>query len=184
MSITNINGNFQKITLIPSYCLFNDIKHIDLNLLSINKKCIKNTNVVAHEIKYITTQNINNQNIDNEIPLCLSFSDVDAYIIEENKYLIFALTENNRKMLKTYKNLWSKIKVTDFNSVECNSTKSIEYEKDLIKTNKFGGYDEDLSLNKMLWFSDLNIIVESVFQTKNKYYFQIHIHECECEKWY
>ena len=28
----------EKINLIPSYCLFNDIKHIDINLLSINKK--------------------------------------------------------------------------------------------------------------------------------------------------
>ena len=80
--------------------LFNDVKHIDLNLLGINKKCIKNTYVVAHEIKYIITQNIDNQNIDNELPLRLSFINVDAYIIEENenKYLIFALTENNTKM--------------------------------------------------------------------------------------
>ena len=32
------------------------------------------------------------QNIDNELLLCLSFNDIDAYIIEENesKYLIFA----------------------------------------------------------------------------------------------
>ena len=37
-------------------------------------------------------QSINNQNIDKEVPLCLSFSDVDAYIIEENenKYLVLA----------------------------------------------------------------------------------------------
>ena len=42
-----------KISLKSSYCIFNDIKHIDLNLLSINKKCIKNTDVVTHEIKYI-----------------------------------------------------------------------------------------------------------------------------------
>ena len=35
----------------------------------------RNTDVVAHEIKYITTQNINSQNIDNELLLCLSFSD-------------------------------------------------------------------------------------------------------------
>ena len=41
--------------------------------------------VYAHEIKYIITQNIDNQNIDNELPLCLSFNDIDAYIIEENK---------------------------------------------------------------------------------------------------
>ena len=40
----------EKINLIPSYCLFNDTKHIDLSLLSINKKRIKNADV---EIKYI-----------------------------------------------------------------------------------------------------------------------------------
>ena len=79
--------------------MFNDIKHIDLNLLSINKKRLKNTDVVTHEIKSITTQNINNQNINNEVPLCICFSDVRAYIIEENenKYLIFALAKNNKK---------------------------------------------------------------------------------------
>ena len=90
---------FERINLKPSYCIFNDVKHIDLNLLSINKKCIKNTDVVPHETKYIITQNIDNQNIDNELPLCLSFNVIDAYLIEgnENKYLIFSLTENNKK---------------------------------------------------------------------------------------
>ena len=162
---------FEKISLIPSYCLFNDIKHIDLNLLSINKKCIKNRDV-AHEIKYI-----------NELPLCLSFSDADAYIIEgnKNKYLIFASTENNRKMLKMYQKLWSKIKkliecnsvecnsIETINSNKCNSTKPTEYEKDSMKI-KFDSYDDDLPLNKILWFSDLNILIESVFQIKDKYY--------------
>ena len=92
---------FERINLKHSYYFFNDIKHIDLNLLTINKKCIKNTDVVANEIKYIITQNIDNQNIDNELPPCLSFSNVDAYIMEvnKNKYLIFALIENNKKML-------------------------------------------------------------------------------------
>ena len=99
MAINDINDKLQKIYLKRSYCLFNDIKDFDLNLLSINKKCMKNTDVAIHEIKYIITQSINNQNIDNAVPLCLSFSDVDAYINEENenKYLIFALTENNKK---------------------------------------------------------------------------------------
>ena len=43
-------------------------------------------------------KSITNQNIDREVPLCLSFSDVDAYIIEEskNKYLILAQTKNNK----------------------------------------------------------------------------------------
>ena len=59
-----------------------------------------------------TIQIINYQNIDRGIPLCLSFSDVDAYIIEENesKYVIFALTENNKEVLELYKQLWIEIK--------------------------------------------------------------------------
>ena len=44
---------------------------------------------------------------------------------------------------------------------------------------RLDSYDDDLLLYKMLYFSDLNIIVESVFQIKDKYHPQIHIHECE-----
>ena len=72
MPITSINYNFQKINLNPSFYLFNDTDDVDLNLLSIIKNCIRNTDVVILEIKYIMTQNINNQNIDNAVPLCLS----------------------------------------------------------------------------------------------------------------
>ena len=39
-----------------------------------------------------------------------------------NTYLIFALTENNKKMLEMYKNLWSEVK----KQIECNSTESIK----------------------------------------------------------
>ena len=41
--------NFKKINL-NAYYLFNDIKDINLNLLSINKNCTKNTDVIIHEI--------------------------------------------------------------------------------------------------------------------------------------
>ena len=34
----------------------------------------------------ITMYSNNNHNIDTKIPLCLSFSNVDVYIIEENEY--------------------------------------------------------------------------------------------------
>ena len=171
---------FKQINLKPSYCFFNDIKHIALNLISINKKFIKNTNSVAHEIKYIITQNIDNENIDNELLFCLSFNDIDAYIIEENenKYLIFALTENNRKMFEMYKKLWGEVK----KQIECNSNDSIKYEKDPMKI-RLDSYDDNLPLNNILWFSDLNILVESVFQIKDKYHPQIHNHERECEEY-
>ena len=40
-------------------------------MLSISKKCMKNTDAVIYETKYITMQSINNQNIDREIPVIL-----------------------------------------------------------------------------------------------------------------
>ena len=59
------------------------------------------------------------------------FSDVDAYTIEENenKYLIFALTENNIKV---------------------NSGESIKYKKDPMKI-RLDSYD-DLFLDKICLF--------------------------------
>ena len=44
--------------------------------------------------------------------LCLSFDNVDAYIIEENenKNLIFALAKNNKEVLELYRKLWSETK--------------------------------------------------------------------------
>ena len=97
----------EKTNLEPSYCLFNDIKHIDLNLLSINKKCIKTTDVAAQEIKDIIRKISIIKILIMSFLFVLVFSNADAYIIEENKtnYLIFALTENNRKMLEMYKKL-------------------------------------------------------------------------------
>ena len=38
---------------------------------------------------------------------------------------------------------------------------------------------DDMPVNKILCFSGLDIIVESVFQIENEYYPQIHINECE-----
>ena len=57
-------------------------------------------------------KSVNNQNIDRGIPLCLSFSDVDAYIIEENEneYLIFALTEHKKNIQGHSKNSEVKLK--------------------------------------------------------------------------
>ena len=116
-------------------------------------------------------QSINNQNIDKDVPLCLSFSDVDAYIIEQNesKYLVFALTENNKEVLDAYKKHWSKIKkqIKTINSGECNSIKSIKYKNDFIKIRLDS--NDDLPLNKILCFSVLNILCESVFEIIHKF---------------
>ena len=81
-------------------------------------------------------------------------------------------------MLEMYKKLWNEVK----KQIECNSTESIKYEKDTMKI-RLDSYDDNLPLKKMLLFSDLNIIIESVFQIKDMYHPQIPIHECECEEY-
>ena len=95
----------KKININHAIIFFDDIKNIDLNLLTINKKCIKNTNTVSYEIKYTIMQSINGQNIDGKVPLCPRFSDLHACFIEgnENQYLVFALIENNEEVLELYK---------------------------------------------------------------------------------
>ena len=126
-------------------------------------------------------KSINNQNNDRGTPFSLSFSDVDACIIEENenKYLIFALTQDNKEVLEPNKKLWSKIK-KKIKAV--NSRGSMKCKNDFMKI-RLDSHD-DLSLNKILCFSDLDINVESVFQIENEYYPQIHINECEYKREY
>ena len=48
---------------------------------------------------------------------------------------------------------------------------------------RLDSHDDDLPLNKVLWFSNLNIIVERGLKIKEKYHPQVHIHQCECEKY-
>ena len=119
---------FEKINLNHSYNFFEIIK----NFLNMNKKSMKNTDFFVYEIKYIMMQSINNQSIDSKIPLRLSFSAVDACTVEENenKYLILALTENNKEVLELYKKLWSEIK-KQIKTI--NSGESIKYKNDFMK---------------------------------------------------
>ena len=61
--------------------IFDNIKNIDLGSLIINKKHIKDSNAVAsYEIRYITKWDHTYQ----KILVCLRFTDLDAYFIEEN----------------------------------------------------------------------------------------------------
>ena len=91
-----------------------NIKTFNPNLLSINTISYKNTDVVVYSIKYIMMESINNQNIDSENPLCLTFNDVNGCIIEEsneNKYLVFDSTNNNKIIFGIYRKLWNEIKI-------------------------------------------------------------------------
>ena len=81
----------------PNY-VFNsmtNIKNLNTNLLGINQITFTNTDSVVYDI------------VDGVNSLCLVFNDVDVYFtcIDENKYLVFALTGKNREALENYKEL-------------------------------------------------------------------------------
>ena len=118
-----------------------------------------------------------NHDIDFENPLYLVFSDVDAYIMEESqesKYFIFPLTKK-KKVLEIYRKLRNEIK----NQIKTiNGGELTKYKKDFMKIT-VNSNDDDLPLGKVLSFAVLGIVVKSAFLNKNKYYPQIHIHECK-----
>ena len=170
--------SLKTINLNRPYYFFSDainIKIVDPNLLSINKISYKNPDAVVYNIKYIVMESNNNQNIDTENPLCPNFTDVEAHIIEESgaRYLIFALTKKNKKVLEIHRKLWNKIK----KQIETiNGGDSVRYKKNFLKIRSDS--NDDLPLNKMLCISVLNVVARSVFQHDNKCYPQIHVHEC------
>ena len=75
-----------------------------------------------------------------------------------NKYLTFASTDKNKKVLEKYTKLWDEIK---YHIQTINAENSGEYEKDYMKI-RFNS-DDDLPLNKILKLRMLTIIVRSDF---------------------
>ena len=91
----------------PGY-FFNNMKNImnlDTNLLGIYQISVTSTDIVVYKIEYF--KNLNGVN-----SLYLVFNVVDACFqcIDENRYLVFALTEKNREALEHCEELWSEIK--------------------------------------------------------------------------
>ena len=102
----------------PHY-FFNDminIKKFDPSLLDIDKISFKSTDDVIHHIEYITMKSLDNKNIDSANSLYLIFNNVDGYIecksteeSNENKYLIFASTDEKKEVSEKYAKLSDEI---------------------------------------------------------------------------
>ena len=155
-----------------------NLKNFDPSLLNLNKKSL--IDISIYYVEYITTKSISDyENITSVNPLYLIVKDVDGYIEEndKNKYLSFASTDNNKKVLKNYIKLWDEIK---YRIETVNDDKFDEYDKDYMKI-EFDA-DDNLPLNKMLKFSVLRIIFRSVFEKDDKYYPQIFLDDCLYEK--
>ena len=171
-------GNIKQININNrTYYFFNDminIKDFDSSQLKIDKKSYKKIGI--YYIGYISINSISDyENINSVNPLYLVIAEVDGYIEENNgnKYLTFASTDKNKKVLEKYAKLWDE---TKYNTQTINADKSGEYEKDYMKI-KFNS-DDYLPLNKMLKLHMLTIIIRSVFEEDGKYYPQSFLDEC------
>ena len=159
-----------------TYYFFNDmtdIKDFDPSLTKIDKKSYKNIGI--YNIGYVTVKSISDwENIDIVNPLYLMIGEADGYIecssTEENngnKYLTFASTDKNKKVLKIYTKLRDEIK---YHIQTINSDKLGKYEKDYMRIN-FNS-DDDMPLIKILKLHMLTIIVRFIFED-GKYYPQV-----------
>ena len=160
-----------------TYYFFDDMINIEVfdpDLLKIDKKTYKNIDI--YYIGYITIKNIDDyEYIYSVNPLYLIIGEVDGHIEEKNgsKYLVFDSTDENRKVLEKYAELWDGIK----NEIKTiNGGKEGEYSK-IFKKTKFDTND-NLSLNKPLKLHMLTIIVRSIFEEDSKLYLQVYLHEC------
>ena len=97
------------------------------------------------------------------------FNNLDAYIEKsgENRYLIFASTDKNKKVSENYTELWDEIK----ERIELIAgDKVIKYGKDFMKI-RFK--TNDLPLIKIINIPVFVVIVSSVFKENNKASFVI-----------
>ena len=140
-------GNIKQINVKNQTDYFsNDVRNIkdfDSSLLKIDKKSFKNIDI--YNIGYITIKKIDDyENIHSANPLYLMINKGIGHIDEKNgnKYLLSTFADQNKKVLKKYKEFWNGFK----NEIETiNGVKTSESDKDFMKI-KFDS-DNDLPWN-------------------------------------
>ena len=170
-------GNIKEINIKnQTYYFFDDminIEDFDSNLLKIDKKSYKNTDI--YYIGYITMKDSDYVKMKSANPLYLIIGKVIGHTEEKNesKYLVFDSTDKNKKVLKKYTKLWDGIK-NETGTI--NGGKQGENSKDFMKI-KFDT-DNNLLLNKTLKLHNTIIIIGSVFEEDSKLYPKIYLDEC------
>ena len=157
-------GKFKQIMIKNwTYYFYNDIinlKNSESNLLKIGKNHYKGINI--YYIGYIKIKNVDDrESIYSVNPLYLCINHASGYIKEKNvnKYLVFDATDESKKLLKNYADVWDAIK---YEIKTINGSKENNYEKDYMEI-KFNS-DNDLPLKKSLKFHAMTIIIRSVFE--------------------
>ena len=172
--VEHINGNKTTKYQNRTYYFYDNIiniKDFDPKLLKLHKK--SPIDISIYYIGYVTKKpeyNINRVN-----PLYLLIRELDGFIEEKegSKYLNIPLKYNNNDVLIKYAEVWSGIKDQ---IKKINDGQIGEYGKDYMKI-KFDS-DDNITLNKILKFRILTIIIRNIFEKDGKYYEQIFLDDC------
>ena len=145
-----------------------DLENFKSNLLKLDKKSYKDIGI--YNIGYIAIKKIDDYgNINSMNTLHLRITHANGYIEEKgvNKYLGFDSTDQNKKLLKKYDDVFNGImgKIKEISNDES------DYEKDYMKI-KFNS-DDNLPLSKPLKFHLMTISIRSVFEEDGKLYPQV-----------
>ena len=145
-----------------------DIETFDSNMLKLNKKSYKNLDI--YNTGYVTIKKISYGYDNNSVnPLYLRIDNANGYIeeINEDKYLVFDVTYENKELLKRYDDVFNGI----MDKIKKIDDDWLEYSKDYMKI-RFSS-DDNLPLNKPLKFYNMTVTIRCVFSEDNKLYPQV-----------
>ena len=158
-----------------TYYFYNDIIDVetfDSNMLKLHKKSYKDLDI--YNIGYVTIkENGYGYDINSVNPLYLRIDNANGYIeeINEDKYLVFDVTYENKKLLKRYDDVFNEI----MDKIKKIDDDWLEYSKDYMKI-RFSS-DDNLPLNKPLKFYNMTVTIRCVFSEDNKLYPQVFLDE-------
>ena len=161
----NINGK--------TYYFYNDlinIKNFNINKLKLDKKGVLGNDV--YYIGYITTKP--QWNVFSVNPLHLIINKIKGHFeeVDGDKYLI--INSENGNIMQKYQEVFNEIKeiikkINDYNQ-------TIKYDENYMKI-KFNTED-NIPLNKIIYFPTITIIIRSITKKDDKYYPQLFLDDC------
>ena len=137
-------------------------------MLKLDKKSYKDLDI--YNIGYVTIKKIGDcYDVNSVNPLYLRIDNASGYIeeINEDKYLVFDVRDENKKLLKRYDDVFNGI----MGKIRKLDDDWLEYAKDYTKI-KFNS-DDNLPLNKPLQFYNMTVTIRCVFSEDNKLYPQV-----------
>ena len=107
----------------------------------------------------VTPKNAKYEKINSVNPVYLMLNKMNGYFegINENKYLTLAPTNGSKEKIKTYEELWIKIR----NLTRSVTKRSDDYDEKDIKTKFYS--DDEIPLNKTIEISVMIIVIRAIF---------------------